>query len=194
MSLKPCNVVVSSDFEENAAKENHDPMTDAAIKALIAQSVVDALAEHEANKSNENGNESHNSGSGGRRTEHTTREQAKNKRKLENNSSHNNTQQLPFKRKNVARAYYVGPSGKMENAGTLPLCNKCKFYHNGPCTRTLTCYEYGNQKHYRSDCPVLKNQNHENQAGGTKARRMVYALGGGEKDQDPNNMEDKINP
>ncbi|GKE82490.1 hypothetical protein Tco_1552490 [Tanacetum coccineum] len=63
-----------------------------------------------------------------------TKRQAKNKRKLENNSSDNNTQQLPFKRQNVARAYYVGPSGKMENAGTLPLGNKCKFYHNSPCT------------------------------------------------------------
>ncbi|GJU74167.1 hypothetical protein Tco_1265572 [Tanacetum coccineum] len=37
------------------------------------------------------------------------------------------------------------------------------------------------------------NRNHENQAGGTKARRMVYALGGGETDQDLNNMEDDIN-
>ncbi|GKC95777.1 hypothetical protein Tco_1161219 [Tanacetum coccineum] len=55
-------------------KRTTTPMTDAAIKALIAQSVVDALAEHEANKSNENGNESRNSGSGGRRTERTTLE------------------------------------------------------------------------------------------------------------------------
>ncbi|GJZ54440.1 hypothetical protein Tco_0609325 [Tanacetum coccineum] len=38
----------------------------------------------------------------------------------------------------------------------------------------------------RSDCPVLKNQ-------GTEARGMVYALGGGETDQDINNMEDDIN-
>ncbi|GJV87585.1 hypothetical protein Tco_1531523 [Tanacetum coccineum] len=38
----------------------------------------------------------------------------------------------------------------------------------------------------RSDCPVLKNQ-------GTEARGMVYALGGGETDQDTNNMEDDIN-
>ncbi|GKA93974.1 reverse transcriptase domain-containing protein [Tanacetum coccineum] len=37
-----------------------------------------------------------------------------------------------------------------------------------------------------SDCPVLKNQ-------GTEARGMVYALGGGETDQDINNMEDDIN-
>ncbi|GKE17662.1 reverse transcriptase domain-containing protein [Tanacetum coccineum] len=58
--------------------------------------------------------------------------------------------------------------------------------------RNLTCYEYGNQGHYKSDCPKLKSQNHENQAEGTKARGIVYALGGGEIDQDPNNIEDKI--
>ncbi|GJU47731.1 hypothetical protein Tco_1217286 [Tanacetum coccineum] len=46
----------------------------------------------------------------------------------------------------------------------------------------------GNQGHYRSDCPELKNQNLGNQAEGTKARGMVYALGGGETDQDLNNI------
>ncbi|GJT25505.1 hypothetical protein Tco_0895442 [Tanacetum coccineum] len=44
------------------------PMTDAAIKALIAKGVVDALAEYEAHRSSGNGNDSHESGSG-RRTE-----------------------------------------------------------------------------------------------------------------------------
>nr|GEX51602.1 reverse transcriptase domain-containing protein [Tanacetum cinerariifolium] len=77
----------------------------------------------------------------------------------------------------MARAYSVGPSEKKEYAGTLPLCNKCKFYYNGPCT-------------VKSDCPELKTQNHGNQVGGTEAHGMVYALGGGETDQDPNSMED----
>nr|GEV45883.1 putative reverse transcriptase domain-containing protein [Tanacetum cinerariifolium] len=81
---------------------------------------------------------------------------------------------------------------------TLPLCNKCKFHHNGPCTtkctdckkvghltrdcwnptatsiqRTITCYKYGKQMHYKSDCPELKNQNHRNQAKGTEERGMM---------------------
>ncbi|GJZ70474.1 hypothetical protein Tco_0634024 [Tanacetum coccineum] len=43
--------------------------------------------------------------------------------------------------------------------------------------------------HYKSDCPELKNQNHENQAEGTEARGMVYAFGGGETVQDPNTIE-----
>ncbi|GJY46741.1 hypothetical protein Tco_0435804 [Tanacetum coccineum] len=37
-----------------------------------------------------------------------------------------------------------------------------------------------------SDCPVLKNQ-------GTEARGMVYALRGGEANQDLDDMEDDIN-
>ncbi|GJT49996.1 reverse transcriptase domain-containing protein [Tanacetum coccineum] len=307
-------------------KRTTTPMTNAAIKGLIAQGVADALAEYEANRSSRNGDDIHDSGSGERRQVPTAREctysdflkcqplnfkgtegdvgltqwfemmesvfhisnctitcqikfatctllgsaltwwnyhvekyigglpdmiqgsvmaskpkimqeaieiakdpmdqkvctfaerKVKNKIKLNNNSSDNNAQQLPFKRQNMAKAYSVGPSEKKEYAGTLPLCNKCKFHHNGPCTvkctncnrvahltrdcrspaatnnqRTLTCYECRNQGHYRSDCPELQNRNHGNQARGTKARGMVYALGGGETDQDPNNMEDDIN-
>nr|GEW90276.1 hypothetical protein [Tanacetum cinerariifolium] len=123
-------------------------------------------------------------------------------------------QQSPNKQ-SVAIAYTAGSGERKEYSETLPLCNNCKFYHNDPCTvkcanckrvghltrdckspinnqRTLTCYECKSQGHYRSDCPELKNQNHRNQAGGTKARRMMFALGGGETDQDPNNMENDI--
>ncbi|GJT24214.1 hypothetical protein Tco_0894151 [Tanacetum coccineum] len=52
---------------------------------------------------------------------------------------------------------------RKEYARTLPLCNKCKLHHNGPCT-----------------------------AEGTGAGGLVHALGGGEADQDFNNMEDDI--
>ncbi|GJZ82757.1 putative reverse transcriptase domain-containing protein [Tanacetum coccineum] len=96
--------------------------------------------------------------------------------------------------KNVVQAYTIGSSEKKEYAGTFPLCNKCKFHHHGPCTvkctnckkvghltrdcwnpttannqRTITCYECGNQGHYKSDWPELRNQNHGNQAEDTKA-------------------------
>ncbi|GJW25779.1 hypothetical protein Tco_0039590 [Tanacetum coccineum] len=120
-------------------------------------------------------------------------------------------------RQNVAQAYAAGTSERKEYAGTLSLCNWCKLHYNGPCTvkcrnckkighmtrdcrnpaaarnsRTLTCYECGNPWHYRSDCPELKNQNHGNQAKVTGARGLVHALGGGETDQDLNDMEDDI--
>nr|GEW94239.1 hypothetical protein [Tanacetum cinerariifolium] len=102
--------------------------------------------------------------------------QAENKRKLDNK---NQAQQQPLKQ-SVAIAYTVGSGERKEYAGTLSLRNKCKSHNNSPCT----------VKHYRSDCPELKNQNHGNQAGGTKAHGMVYALEGEETDQDLNNMED----
>ncbi|GJT77735.1 hypothetical protein Tco_1044460 [Tanacetum coccineum] len=94
--------------------------------------------------------------------------QAENKRKLDNN---NQTQQKLLKKQNV----------------------DCWHPINANNQRTITCYECANQRHYKSDCPDLKNQKHRNQAQGTEARGMVYALGGGETNQDINNMEDDIN-
>ncbi|GJR48869.1 hypothetical protein Tco_1316972 [Tanacetum coccineum] len=82
---------------------------------------------------------------------------AENKRKLDNKIQ---AQQQPPKKQGVAIAYTVGSGERKKYAETLPLCNKCKFHHNGQCT-------VKNQGHCRSDCPELKNQNHGNQAGGT---------------------------
>ncbi|GKC45737.1 RNA-directed DNA polymerase, eukaryota [Tanacetum coccineum] len=140
--------------------------------------------------------------------------QAENKRKLDNN---NQAQQQPLNKQGVAITYIIGPGERKEYTGTLPLCNKYKFHHNGQCTlkcanckrvghltrdcrspaatnnqRNLTCYECRNQGHYWSDFPKLKNQNYENQAGGTRARGVVHALGG-ETNQDLNDMEYDIN-
>nr|GEU50175.1 reverse transcriptase domain-containing protein [Tanacetum cinerariifolium] len=47
--------------------------------------------------------------------------QAENKRKLDDNTRNNQTQQQPFKRQNVAKAYTVGPGEKKEYRGCLPL-------------------------------------------------------------------------
>ncbi|GJU08086.1 reverse transcriptase domain-containing protein [Tanacetum coccineum] len=57
--------------------------------------------------------------------------QAENKRKFDNNNQAQ--QQLP-KRQNVVQAYTIGSGEKKEYVGTLPLRNKCKFHHHGPCT------------------------------------------------------------
>nr|GEW33404.1 hypothetical protein [Tanacetum cinerariifolium] len=59
-------------------------------------------------------------------------------------------------------------------------------------SQKATCYECGNQGHYRRDFPERKNQNHENQIKSTKARGVVDAFGGGETEQDLNNIEDEI--
>nr|GFB45555.1 reverse transcriptase domain-containing protein [Tanacetum cinerariifolium] len=93
--------------------------------------------------------------------------QAENKIRMENNSRDNHAQQPPYKRHNVARAYTAGPGEKKEYAGTLPLCNKYKLHHNWSC--------------------IIKNQTRNGEAQG-----RVYALGGGQADQDPNNIADYI--
>nr|GEX59296.1 hypothetical protein [Tanacetum cinerariifolium] len=54
-------------------KRTTTPMTDVAIKALIAQGVATALSEYEANRGSGNSNDSHDSGSN-RRTERAARE------------------------------------------------------------------------------------------------------------------------
>ncbi|GJT97035.1 hypothetical protein Tco_1092553 [Tanacetum coccineum] len=54
--------------------------------------------------------------------------QAENTRKLDNN---NQAQQQPPKKQGVAIAYTARPGERKKYAGTLPLCNKCKFHHNG---------------------------------------------------------------
>ncbi|GJZ17457.1 putative reverse transcriptase domain-containing protein [Tanacetum coccineum] len=104
--------------------------------------------------------------------------QAKNKRKLDND---NQAQQQPPKKQGVAIAYTSRSGERKESPAST---------NN---QRNPTFYECGNQGHYRSDCPKLKNQNHGNQTGGTRARGMVHALGGGEINLDLINMEDDIN-
>nr|GEV32408.1 reverse transcriptase domain-containing protein [Tanacetum cinerariifolium] len=99
--------------------------------------------------------------------------QAENKRKLDNN---NEAQQQLLKKQNVVQAYAVGTGEKKPYEGSKPLCPKCNYHHDGECT----------PRHYRSDCPMLKNQ-------GTEARGRVYALRGRETNQDLDNAWDDIN-
>nr|GEW55188.1 hypothetical protein [Tanacetum cinerariifolium] len=172
-------------FTKMAPKRTTTPMSDVAIKALVARSVADALVEHEANESR-NGDDSYDSGSGRKRTVPTAREctmfpkasdevekyirglsdmiqgsvmaskpktmqeeikfatdmrdqkirtfaerQAKNKRKLDDSLKNNHTQQQPHKTQNVTRAYTAGPGEKREYDGSLHLCTKCNYHHNG---------------------------------------------------------------
>ncbi|GJW04156.1 putative reverse transcriptase domain-containing protein [Tanacetum coccineum] len=214
-----------------------------------ASRVADALAEHEANRNNRNGDDSHDSRSGGRRIVPTTLEytysdflkcqplnfkgtkgvvgltqwfekiefnshvktvghdaayrmpwkilkkmmttkycprseikkrmfpeesdevekfagglpdmiQAENKRKLDDNSRNNHNQQQPFKRKNVARAYTTGSGEKKEYGGSLPLCTKCNYHHNGQCApRCNNCKKVGHLAHdCRGSAATANNQ------------------------------------
>ncbi|GJX04243.1 reverse transcriptase domain-containing protein [Tanacetum coccineum] len=90
--------------------------------------------------------------------------QAENKSKLDNTSKNNHNQQQSNKRQNTGRAYTAGHGEKKHYSGSKLL----------------------------NDCPERKNQNHENQTGGTGARGVVHAFRGGETKHDLNNIEDEI--
>nr|GEW36962.1 hypothetical protein [Tanacetum cinerariifolium] len=128
---------------------------------------------------------------------------AENKMRLKVNQRDNCGQQPPFKRPNVgghnvARAYTASNNERKPYNGPLPLCNKCKLHHEGPCTvrcgkcnkRVVTFFECGKQGHYRSDCPKLKDQNRGNKVGNKngveEAREKSYVLGGGDVNPDSN--------
>ncbi|GJV85885.1 putative reverse transcriptase domain-containing protein [Tanacetum coccineum] len=109
-----------------------------------------------------------------------------NKRKFNNSQKDNSGQQPLNKRqnvggRNVARAYTAGNNERKMYNGPLPLYNKGKFHHEGPCN--VRCGKYkkcGRQGHYMSDCPKLKDQNRGNKTGNKsgvgEARGKAYVL------------------
>nr|GEZ01810.1 reverse transcriptase domain-containing protein [Tanacetum cinerariifolium] len=117
------------------------------------------------------------------RQEEEVVENASNKRKWESNHHRSLSQQN--KGHNVPRSHTAWPINKKAHAGSLPLCNQCKFHHSGPCTvkcesykkvghiiqnfrtpataknqRTCTYYEYGSLRHYKGECPIVKFHEH----------------------------------
>nr|GEV21729.1 hypothetical protein [Tanacetum cinerariifolium] len=157
-------------------------VTNAQLQAMIDQGVTAALAARDANR---NGDDSHTSGMGRpvvMATKPKTMQDAiefatelMNKKintwaecqtdnKRKSDDTTRNNHQQPNKRQNTGRAYATGNGERKENQG-----------------------------HYRSDYPELKNQDHGNQARGTRAHRMVHALEGGETNQDLNDVENDIN-
>nr|GFC13171.1 hypothetical protein [Tanacetum cinerariifolium] len=113
------------------------------------------------------------------RQEEKVGENASNKRKW--GSTHNGSLSQQNKGHKVPRAHTAWPINKKAHAGSLPLCNQCKFHHSGSCTtncgnykkvghiiqncrtpataknqRTRTCYKCGSLGHYKSECPIVK--------------------------------------
>ncbi|GKA76867.1 reverse transcriptase domain-containing protein [Tanacetum coccineum] len=85
---------------------------------------------------------------------------AEKKRRLEVNQRDNRGQQPPFKRpnvrgQNVARAYTAGNNERKLYNGSLPLCNKCKIHHEGPCT--VRCGKCNKLGHLTRDCKVTNS-------------------------------------
>ncbi|GKF54474.1 putative reverse transcriptase domain-containing protein, partial [Tanacetum coccineum] len=112
--------------------------------------------------------------------------------------------------RNNKRRVYIGPHPfcnkcKYHHVGPCTVkCNNCKKvkHLSRDCTATITpntqrapvgnqqgivCYECGRPRHFRKDCPNLRNQNRGNQTrnrvgnktGGNKATTKAYAIGRG---------------
>ncbi|GJV70229.1 putative reverse transcriptase domain-containing protein [Tanacetum coccineum] len=92
--------------------------------------------------------------------------QAENKRRMNKNPRNNHAQQPPYKRQNVARAYTDGSNKRKES----PAAANNQIAPR-EIQKTVACYKCGKQGHYKSDCLKLKNQNHRNQSGNSKARK-----------------------
>nr|GEW01739.1 hypothetical protein [Tanacetum cinerariifolium] len=99
----------------------------------------------------------------------------KNKRKFDNRHKDNRGQQPPNKRQNVGgqkvtRAYTAGNKKRRVYNRLLPLCNKCKFHHEGPCT-----VRYGKYKkvgHLTRDCKAADSTT-SNQRGQVVNQRVL---------------------
>nr|GFD07657.1 hypothetical protein [Tanacetum cinerariifolium] len=69
-----------------------------------------------------------------------------------------------------ARAYAADPTEGRGYAGNLPLCNKCKLHHTGPCkVRCRSCQKVGHQS---KDC--------RGKAPATTSKTVVTCFGCGE--------------
>ncbi|GJS16838.1 reverse transcriptase domain-containing protein [Tanacetum coccineum] len=91
--------------------------------------------------------------------------QAANKRKFEDTSQNNQNQQQPSKRQNVARAYAATSGDRKPHGGSKPLCPKCNYNHDGPCTQR--CYKCNKVGHFARDCKSTTNDNVANNQRGT---------------------------
>ncbi|GJW17803.1 putative reverse transcriptase domain-containing protein [Tanacetum coccineum] len=95
---------------------------------------------------------------------------------------------LPFC--NKCKLHHVGPCtiscGKCNKIGHLT--RDCKVTNSTTSTqrgkmvnqRDVTCFECGAPRHFRKDCPKVKNQNHGNKTRVPDARGKAYVLGGGD--------------
>ncbi|GJT20893.1 putative reverse transcriptase domain-containing protein [Tanacetum coccineum] len=78
-----------------------------------------------------------------------------------NNYRNTNNRQQQNRRQEAGRAYAVTPSENGRYAGDLPLCKRCNFHHNGPCTgKCNICNKVG---HLSKNCRNKKPATGSNQ-------------------------------
>ncbi|GJY32485.1 putative reverse transcriptase domain-containing protein [Tanacetum coccineum] len=91
--------------------------------------------------------------------------QAENKRKFENTSRNNQSQQQQNKRQNTGRAYTAGTGERKPYGGSKPLCAKCNYHHDGPCAPK--CHKCNKVGHFARDCRSAGSANNANNQRGT---------------------------
>ncbi|GKF22044.1 retrovirus-related pol polyprotein from transposon 17.6, partial [Tanacetum coccineum] len=98
--------------------------------------------------------------------------QVENKRKLDDNTRNNQTQQQPSKRcNNYKRVGYLAHDCRIPATANNQRAP-------GVIQNVVTCYKCGVQGHYKKDCLKLKNKNRGNQARNGEAQARDYALRG----------------
>ncbi|GJR57144.1 hypothetical protein Tco_1499306 [Tanacetum coccineum] len=103
-------------------------------------------------------------------------ENASNKRKWEGDHNGSSSQQQNKEHK-VFRAHTAGPSNKEDYARNLPLCNKCKFHHTGPCAEKRgNCKRRGHQQVIIG--PQSQKQNRDPQWQNRKLKLSVMSVEG----------------
>nr|GEU44138.1 hypothetical protein [Tanacetum cinerariifolium] len=112
---------------------------------------------------------------------------------LPDNIQGNVTFSIPIRLQDAIRMANSLMDQKKAYVGNFLYCNKCKLHHAGSCiVKCGNCKRVGHMTR-DNNTPIAAtnqrtpvNQNHRNQAGNGEARGRVFALGGGEANQDSN--------
>ncbi|GJV10190.1 putative reverse transcriptase domain-containing protein [Tanacetum coccineum] len=148
---------------------NTTSVTNAQLQAMINQGVTAALAARDADR-NTNGDDSHISGAGVRRTERTARE-FENLFKFATCTLHSvaltwwNTHVKTVGHDAVYGSEGEGTGEKKPYGGSKLLCSKCNYHHDGPCAPK--CHKYNKVGHFARDCRSTANANNANNQKGT---------------------------
>ncbi|GJV23155.1 putative reverse transcriptase domain-containing protein [Tanacetum coccineum] len=103
---------------------------------------------------------------------------AKKKRKYDDLSKNNQNQQQQNKRQNAGQVYTAGNSDRKPYAGSKPLCSKCYYNHEGPCTPR--CNNSKKVSHLAKDCrsrPANANNNNRNNNNNNQKGNGYYKCG-----------------
>ncbi|GKA60119.1 reverse transcriptase domain-containing protein [Tanacetum coccineum] len=76
------------------------------------------------------------------------------------NTQNQQQQQQQNKRQNTNWAYTAGSGKKKPYGGSKPLCTKCNYYHDDPCTPK--CHKCNKVGHFSRDCRSTTNDNNAN--------------------------------